>query len=79
MRVAANLTAKKIVESTTEGAATTLVGATDPNLKGRGGVYLANCRVVPSSNASYDRATQGVVWEVACKTIGKESDWPSQH
>jgi NAD(P)-dependent dehydrogenase (short-subunit alcohol dehydrogenase family) len=53
-----------------QGAQTTIYLASSPEVAGVTGKYFDKCKAVPSSDASYDVAAQGKLWEISAKLTG---------
>jgi hypothetical protein len=56
-----------------QGAQTIIYLATAPELEGISGKYFAKKRVVPSSEASYDRDVAQRLWQVSAEMTGLSS------
>ena len=60
---------KLFTKSIPQGAATSIYAATSPDLKGKSGIYLADCTITPSSVAGRDDALAAKLWEVSERLV----------
>ena len=56
--------------SVPQGAATTLYGATAPELEGHTGAYLSDCAIVEPTADGRDAALAEQVWALSQKWVG---------
>ena len=70
-----------------QGAATTILAAVGEEFEGKGGVYLAECRVAPPMEEglsrtqmshrhmpyAYDEAGEKRLWQVSCEMVGAQA------
>jgi NAD(P)-dependent dehydrogenase (short-subunit alcohol dehydrogenase family) len=70
LRVRARNVIRRHLISPEEGAKTSIHVATSPELEGVTGRYFVHCKDVPSSVASYDRATAERLWRVSEELTG---------
>lgn len=61
-----------------QGSATTLVAALDPNILDQSGAYLADCRVdhnSPTADYAIDKDNAEKLWKLSEKLVEQKFDW----
>lgn len=56
-------------KTTEQGASTTIVAATSPELTGKGGAYLSDCQITSTSKAAADPELARKLWEASEKLV----------
>lgn len=66
------------MKNQSQGSATTIVAALDPNIKERSGAYLADCQVThnsPTKDYAFDPSNAEKLWTLSENLVGQKFEY----